>query len=202
MLGCGRQKRMSSIEDKLRSRSGNACELCASTEGLKALAVPPTGEHDSADRYIYACEPCRSQVLGTSELEATHWFCLRESIWSEVPAVQVVGYRLLKRLEGEGWAQDLIGQVYLSEEVQEWADSDVESDAIDAVVTLDSNGAQLADGDSVTLIKDLDVKGAGFVAKRGTMVRNIRLIDDPENIEGRVNKITLVLKTKFLKRVS
>ena len=74
--------------------------------------------------------------------------------------------------------------------------------AEESSVVTDSNGNVLNDGDSVTLIKDLDVKGAGFVAKRGTMVRKIRLIDDPDNIEGRVNKMTLVLKTKFLKKVS
>ena len=194
----------SAFASELASRSGNTCELCAQTEGLSPLVVPPQTADVTIEQCINACASCRAQVLGTSDLDATHWFCLRESIWSEVPAVQVVGYRILKQLQGEGWAQDLLGQIYLMEDVQQWADSvTVESGSTgDAVITLDSNGAVLADGDSVTLIKDLDVKGAGFTAKRGTMVRNIRLIDDPENIEGRVNKITLVLKTKFLKRVS
>lgn len=194
----------SSVFDKeLHTRSGSTCELCGVSEALKAREVPPATE-PSADRCVLACDTCHEQFSGAADLDSKHWFCLRESIWSEVPAVQVVGYRILKRLQGEGWAQDLLGQIYLMEDVQAWADA-VKADAAeggDAVVTLDSNGAVLADGDSVTLIKDLDVKGGGFTAKRGTMVRNIRLIDDPDNIEGRVNKITLVLKTKFLKRVS
>ena len=68
--------------------------------------------------------------------------------------------------------------------------------------TFDSNGTELFDGDSVTLIKDLDVKGTSFVAKRGTMVKGIRLTGDPENIDGRVNKISIVLKTCFLKKAN
>jgi len=58
----------------------------------------------------------------------------------------------------------------------------------------------LTSGDSVTLIKDLDVKGTSFVAKRGTLVKGIRLTDNPEHVEGRVNKVSIVLKTQFLKK--
>jgi protein PhnA len=141
----------------------------------------------------------------SSEVDSNHWFCLKESAWSEVPAVVVLSWRMLNRMDAQGWAQDLLGQIYMDEETQAWAAAglgEAEGAEEGAIKTLDSNGAPLADGDSVTLIKDLDVKGAGFVAKRGTMVKNIRLIDDPENIEGRINKMTLVLKTKFLKKVS
>jgi len=192
------------FEEELRGRSGGTCELCGGAEGLTVFDVPRPGSDASADHCIYACATCAEQASGTVDLDAKHWFCLREAVWSEVTAVQVVGYRILKRLEGEGWALDLLGQIYMEEDVQAWADAVAASDAGDGdrVITLDCNGAELADGDSVTLIKDLEVKGGGFTAKRGTMVRGIRLIDDPENIEGRVNKITLVLKTKFLKRVS
>lgn len=66
----------------------------------------------------------------------------------------------------------------------------------------DSNGNRLAEGDSVQLIKDLKVKGAGETLKRGTIVKNIRLTGDPEEIEGRTGSIKgLVLKTCFLKKV-
>ena len=68
-------------------------------------------------------------------------------------------------------------------------------------VIKDSNGAILLEGDSVTLIKDLEVKGAGFTAKRGTAVRNIMLVhDNAEQIEGKVNGQQLVLLTKFVKK--
>ncbi|NMM37322.1 MAG: alkylphosphonate utilization protein [Glaciimonas sp.] len=65
----------------------------------------------------------------------------------------------------------------------------------------DSNGALLSEGDSVTLIKDLKVKGTSVTLKRGTMVKNIRLTDDAEEVECNVDKVKgLVLKTCFLKK--
>jgi protein PhnA len=65
----------------------------------------------------------------------------------------------------------------------------------------DSNGATLADGDSVTLIKDLKVKGSSITLKRGTRVKNIRLTNDPAEVECNVEKVKgLVLRTEFLKK--
>lgn len=65
----------------------------------------------------------------------------------------------------------------------------------------DSNGAELHQGDNVTVIKDLKVKGSSDVLKRGTLYKGIRLIeDDEENIEVGSGKATLVLKTCFLKK--
>lgn len=64
----------------------------------------------------------------------------------------------------------------------------------------DSNGTLLAEGDSVHVIKDLKVKGSSSVIKRGTVVKNIRLTNSEEEIEGRVEKTTMVLKTCFLKK--
>ena len=65
----------------------------------------------------------------------------------------------------------------------------------------DSNGAALAEGDTVTLIKDLKLKGSSTVIKRGTVIRNIHLTDDPAQIEGRTDKVKgLVLRTEFLKK--
>ena len=65
----------------------------------------------------------------------------------------------------------------------------------------DSNGNTLKDGDSVHVIKDLKVKGAGETLKRGTLIKNIRLTGNPGEIEGRTSTIKgLVLKTEFLKK--
>ena len=65
----------------------------------------------------------------------------------------------------------------------------------------DSNGATLSEGDSVTVIKDLKVKGSSTVLKRGTLIKNIHLTDNEDEIEGRTNKVKgLVLKTEFLKK--
>jgi protein PhnA len=71
----------------------------------------------------------------------------------------------------------------------------------EALVHLDSNGTLLENGDSVVLIKDLDVKGAVFAAKRGTAVRNIRLVNDnPEYIEGKINGQGIVILTQYVKK--
>lgn len=73
------------------------------------------------------------------------------------------------------------------------------SDGEQAIVK-DCNGAQLAEGDSVQVIKDLKVKGGSSDLKRGTLIKKIHLIDDAEAIECRVDGSTLVLKTCFLKK--
>jgi protein PhnA len=66
---------------------------------------------------------------------------------------------------------------------------------------IDSNGTILENGDTVTLIKDLEVKGANFTAKRGTSVRNIRLVhDNPEQIEGKINGQGIVILTQYVKK--
>ncbi len=67
--------------------------------------------------------------------------------------------------------------------------------------TRDSNGTILSDGDSVTLIKDLKVKGSSIILKRGTVVKKIRLTSDPEEVDCRVDGNNIVLKTCFLKKV-
>lgn len=67
--------------------------------------------------------------------------------------------------------------------------------------TRDSNGTLLADGDNVTLIKDLKVKGTSTTLKRGTIVKGIRLTGDPEEVDCKTGGIKgLVLRTEFLKK--
>lgn len=67
-------------------------------------------------------------------------------------------------------------------------------------LTKDSNGNTLNDGDSVTIIKDLKVKGSSQIIKRGTVVKNIRLTNNPAEVDARVNKSSLVLRAEFLKK--
>ncbi len=71
---------------------------------------------------------------------------------------------------------------------------------MDIPPVVDSNGNILADGDSVLLIKDLKVKGSSMVLKRGTLVKKIRLTDDPEEVDCRIEGSSIVLKTCFLKK--
>ncbi len=75
------------------------------------------------------------------------------------------------------------------------------SDDEDVTITRDSNGTQLKDGDSVHIIKDLPVKGSSVILKRGTLIKNIRLTYNEEEVECNADKVKgLVLKTKFLKK--
>ncbi len=190
-----------SIEQDLETRSGNVCELCGATDDLSVYEVP-SSPTEGADAAIYVCSTCKTQLTDADSVNANHWRCLNDSMWSEVDAVKVVAYRMLNQLKGEGWPQDLLDMMYLEDDVRAWADAGVADDnAEEAIVHRDSNGAILEAGDSVTIIKDLVVKGGGFTAKRGTPVRNIRLVqDNPEHIEGRVNGQMIVILTEFTKK--
>ncbi|WP_299810047.1 alkylphosphonate utilization protein [uncultured Roseibium sp.] len=195
------------MEQTLRERAGNACELCSSAEAPASLEIGPEAD-GSADMAILACAACADQISGTKDIDPTHWHCLNESAWSQVPPVQVAAYRLLARMPDESWARDLLDMLYLEDDVLAWAKAGLQADGTGEtagedtdVVHKDTHGAILSSGDTVTLIKDLKVKGAGFTAKRGTAVRNIGLVaDNPAHIEGRVNDQRIVILTEFVKK--
>ena len=181
-----------SIKKELESRSGGVCELCGSSEDLSVLEVTPSD--GSAEQSILVCSTCKPQIENLSNLDESHWNCLNDSMWSEVPAVKVVSYRLLNRLG----RQDLLDMMYIEESERKWAEAGLSDDE---VVVKDANGTTLKAGDSVVILKDLDVKGAGFTAKRGTTVKNISIPSDVEgHIEGRVNGTKIYLKAEFLKK--
>jgi protein PhnA len=188
------------IEQKLLQRSGEKCELCGASEALEVYPVPPDSA-GSADQSILLCATCRNQIDNPDTIDVHHWRCLNDSMWSQVPAVQVMAWRMLTRLSAEGWPQDLLDMLYLDDATLAWAKADDATDGADQVIHKDSNGNILQAGDTVTLIKDLNVKGANFTAKRGTAVRNISLVsDNPEHIEGRVNGQQIVILTQFVKK--
>lgn len=190
-----------SVEKSLQVRSESKCELCGATDGLAVYEIPPVSAV-SADECVYICETCLEQIENPEKIDANHWRCLNESMWSQERAVQVMAWRMLTRLSAEGWPQDLLDMLYLDEETLTWAQAMGEGQSNDAVLKhVDSNGAVLEAGDTVTLIKDLNVKGANFTAKRGTAVRGISLVaDNAEHIEGRVNGQQIVILTKFVKK--
>ncbi len=178
--------------ENLKKRANNTCELCKSEEELRAFKVEPRDEE------ILLCKTCDESLANPSE-NANHFRCLSESMWSEIPAVQVVAYRTLHTLKSEDFAIDLLDMIYLEDDVKAWAEEGMKCEAVSQ--TKDSNGVTLNSGDSVSIIKDLEVKGAGFTAKRGTTVKNISLTDNPKQIEGRVNGVKIVLLSKFLKKI-
>ncbi len=192
-----------SLEKELHSRSESKCELCGATEDLGVYEVPPEAD-GSMEKSVLLCAICSDQIDNPEKTETHHWHCLNESMWSEVTAVQILAWRILKRLSSESWAQDLLDMLYLDEETTAWAMATGEGESIDSsVVHRDSNGVTLTAGDTVTLIKDLNVKGGGFTAKRGTAVRDISLVaDNAEHIEGKVSGQRIVILTKFVKKAN
>ncbi len=81
----------------------------------------------------------------------------------------------------------------------EFSEAD-QTDGIKSSTPVDSNGSELMDGDAVTVIKDLKVKGSSMVIKRGTKVKSIRLTEDPEEVDCKIEGSSIVLKTCFLKK--
>lgn len=186
-----------SIESILVERSGGKCELCSSTSDLSTFAVEPSDY--SSNQSAYVCQTCKIQLENPDKVEANHWRCLNDSMWNEEPAVKVLAYRMLTRLKEEGWPNDLLEMMYLEEENLHWAKAGMVDDNEEK--HKDSNGVILEAGDTVVLIQDLNVKGGGFTAKRGTAVRRISLVDDnPEHIEGKVNDQRIVILTKYVKK--
>ena len=188
-----------SLEQELQRRSEGKCELCGSTAELQVYDIPPI-EIRSANKAIYTCEICHSQIESPDLTEENHWRLLNDSMWSEIDAVKVVSWRMLTRLNNS-WTQNLLDMMYLEEEVLKWAKASGEGVEGMNEKHRDSNGAVLNQGDTVVLIKDLDVKGAGFTAKRGTSVRNINLVNDnPNHLEGKVNGQRIVILTQYVKK--
>lgn len=190
-----------SLEKQLQDRSGNQCELCTGKLNLSVYEVPPISI-SNIDNTIYVCETCKSQLNKTEQINPDHWRVLGDTMWSETPAVQVVAWRMLSRLRNESWALDHLDILYLDDENLEWAKKTGDHEQ-DATVEFhqDSNGTRLYEGDTVVLIKTLDVKGSSVNAKLGTVVKNIRL--DPNNtdyIEGKIDGQTIVILTKYLRK--
>ena len=84
----------------------------------------------------------------------------------------------------------------------EWAMEATEDDSDDSLIVKDANGTLLADGDTITVIKDLKIKGSSSVVKIGTKVKNIRLVEGDHNIDCRIDGIgAMKLKSEFVKKI-
>ena len=191
-----------SLEKILIQRANASCELCNASDDLSAYEVPdsPSGSEDGS---ILICKSCLDQIEDPSMIHPNHWRCLNESMWSTIPSVQVMAWRMLYHLRNEGWPQDLLDMMYLDEETLNWAKASIHDDeSSQNIIHKDINGVVLQAGDSVVLIKDLKVKGSSLVAKQGTAVRRISL--DPDNeeyIEGKVDGQHIVIITKYVKKI-
>lgn len=191
------------LEDTLLARSAGQCELCRSAKPLSLYEVPHAEHHDE-DSCVMICDTCKMQIEKKAELDSAHWNCLQESMWSGVPGIQVLAWRMLNRLRNETWASESLDMLFLDEPTLAWAKAtgDHESDA-SVDLHRDCNGQVLQNGDTVVLTKSLDVKGSTLNAKMGTVVKNIRLVEDNTGqIEGRIEGQTIVILTKYLRKQS
>lgn len=187
------------MNEKLLVRSGGKCELCGNDTEVVICNVPPDNHPGNE---VVVCQSLLAQIEGREPVNPDEWRFLPEAMWSEVPAVQVLAWRMLNRLKDESWAADALDILYLDEETLAWAEAvAAPEEPGEAVVHKDAFGNALQDGDSVVLTKTLDVKGSSINAKLGTVVRNIRLVEDnPEQIEGRVEGQLIVILTKYLRK--
>lgn len=190
------------VAEQLQERSGGVCELCAANSDLSVYEVPPKST-GGVDGSVLICETCSGQIEDAETMDANHWRCLNDSMWSEHDAVKAMVWRMLSRLKAEGWPKDLLDMMYLDDATLEWAQATgeglLESEKI---IHRDVNGVILQNGDSVVLIKDLKIKGSSQVAKQGTAVRRISVDrENAEYIEGKVGPTQTVIITKYVKKI-
>ena len=188
------------ISLQLQTRSNNVCELCSEQdENLMAYAIPPKND-DSTDNQVVLCSNCLQQISDNNYTDKNYWRCLTGSIWSETPAVQTLSYKILNKLNTEDWASEALESVVLDESVINWANAEDEIDAA-KVIHKDAYGVVLASGDTVILTQNLNVKGANFIAPKGTIVRKIKVVpDNAEQIEGKIEGDVIVILTKFVRK--
>lgn len=125
----GRISELNEFGKDLARRSKSHCELC-DNHGVKLFIheVPPVEKQPKFEHCIFICESCQSQIDKPKTMDVNYWHCLHTSIWSEVPAVQIMAVLIAKTLAQKAdYAAELLDQVYLSEEQQEWL-ADAEAD--------------------------------------------------------------------------
>lgn len=109
----------------LARRAKSKCELTgASGVPLRPYEVPPVAAEPDLERTLLISEACHEVLEHPKRLRGREWQCLAEVVWSEMPAVQVVAWRMLNELaKREDWAREVLEEVFLDEEVEAWAKS-------------------------------------------------------------------------------
>jgi protein PhnA len=113
------------IGKDLARRAKSKCELTGAA-GVKLLPyeIPPVAAEPDLERTLLVSEACHEVLENPKRLAGRQWNGLAERVWSENPAVQVVAWRMLKRLaQNEDWAREVLEEVFLDPEVEAWAES-------------------------------------------------------------------------------
>lgn len=120
-----RQNMLSHFAKDLVRRSRSKCELCdKGGVKLEIYELPPLEEEPSVEHCIFICEECHKQIDNPKKMSPSHWHCLNHSLWSELPVVQVMAVRMLRRLVKTEchWAEELLEHAYLEPHLEEWAE--------------------------------------------------------------------------------
>lgn len=121
-----RMMALQSMGKDLARRAKSRCEITgASGVPLRAYEVPPVPEDPDIDRTVLVSDECLAAIEDPEQLDGQEWHCLAEAVWSELPAVQVVAWRLLRELaKREDWARNVLEEVFLDPSVEEWASTE------------------------------------------------------------------------------
>ena len=115
------QAALSHFGKHLTRRAKSHCEMCdAQHTPLHVFEVPPTGESPDLEQCAYLCHTCIQHFEDPKFLDSSHWRCLHNSAWSQVPAVQVMSVLQLQLLAGRDWADELREHLYLEPDVEDW----------------------------------------------------------------------------------
>ena len=111
----------------LARRAKSRCEITGvSGAPLWPYEVPPVGAEPDIDRTILISPSCREMLEHPDRLRGREWQCLTEAVWSDMPAVQVTAWRMLRELaKREDWAREALEEVFLDPGIEDWAMSDI-----------------------------------------------------------------------------
>jgi protein PhnA len=115
-----RLNELNSFGKDLARRSKSHCELC-DQHGVKLFIheVPPVPSDPELEHCLFICETCQEQINYPKRLDINHWHCLHSSIWSVVPAAQVMATLMAKLIAPKApFAEELLDQIYLEEPIQ------------------------------------------------------------------------------------
>jgi protein PhnA len=117
-----RMARVNMLGKQLARRSHSRCELCGVSEvPLSIFEVPPEEDEPVAEKALFLCEACRDPIDNPRQFTPDRWHFLTECVWSDIPAVQVMAVRLLRRLsKTESWAAAALEDLYLDEDIEAW----------------------------------------------------------------------------------
>ncbi len=119
-----RQNMLSHFAKDLVRRSRSHCELC-DKHGVKldVYELPPLDEEPFLNGCLFICDGCRKQIVEPKKMIPSYWRCLNNALYSEVPAAQVMSFRILKRLAktDHHWARELLENAYLDPDLEAWA---------------------------------------------------------------------------------